>query len=159
MKKQAIFLVVAVAVVLNLGSGALANEGFSTSTIAGTFAFVSQGENSEDLLGGSIPKGAPLVVTGLLSFSSNGSCTGTGAINLGTDIGHTFIVPLTVDTCEFNVETNGTGTIVFTNDGPTSPVELFITIVNEDKIFVIGSDELIQSGVLERQDDDGDNDD
>ncbi len=141
-------MLVAGAALLVFGVGAVvqAGDGFSTKTIAGTWAALGTGE----LAAGApapLPEGAPVVTEGLFFFEEDGACDRTLVTNVG---GLTSASgPLT--DCSVVVDPNGTGTITLISASPLSPVVFDFVIVDNDELLGISEGPAVASFVMKRQ--------
>ena len=121
----------------------LADPGFTSRSIRGTWAFAATGT----LPTPSTP--TPFALVGLLTFERHKECSMTFTINAGGQSWDSVS-----DTCEFNVHADGSGTLTSTFvpgkvDFPK--LALFFVIVNDDEILAIRTDQVVASGVLRRQ--------
>ncbi len=134
---------------LSLGAVAKADEGFSTESVAGRWAFSADGT----IVPPAVPSATPVALVGIATLEEDGQCSLTDFLNIGG-----FSVTSSSITCTLTVNPDGTGSIEADFGGPFSPEVLAIVIVNEDEILVVRTDAAVSRGSFKRQADNDDED-
>ncbi len=115
---------------VGLGAVAQADEGFTTESVAGRWAFSADGT----VVPPAVPSATPVALVGIATFEEDGQCSLTDFLN----IGGTSFTSSSI-TCTLIVNSDGTGSIEADFGGPFSPEVLALVIVDEDEILVAHS--------------------
>lgn len=120
---------------------------FANKTIKGTWGFSASGT----ILPPALPAATPAVAVGVIEFDGNGGCAFKDQINIGgTAIPSTGL--RTSASCNYGVNTDGTGTITVSFPSDPAPTPLTFVIVDKaDELQFIRTDAGVANGVAKRQ--------
>ncbi len=141
--------VLTVAVAVAVAGPALADHGgdelaFTDKTIQGKWGFSASGT----IVPPALPGPTSVVAVGIMAFDGGGLCVITDTINIGGQS----IFSRTSESCAYQVNPDGNGTLSAQFAGDPGPVPLSFTLVNNaNKFRFIRTDLGIASGVAERQ--------
>ena len=116
---------------------------FSNRTIEGTWGFSASGT----ILPPAFTDPTPAVAVGIFEFDGAGLCVISDTINIGG-----MSSSRTSDTCEYAVNSDGSGTLQAQFPAVPGPVPLSFVLVNDANSFLLVRTDLgVASGVAERQ--------
>ena len=120
---------------------------YDNESTQGDWGFSASGT----ILPPALPAATPAVAVGTISFDGLGECSFKDTIN----IGGTLVASRSSMACTYEVDTDGTGTILVTFPGDPGPTPLsFVIVSGRKEIRFIRTDLGVASGVAKRQDDD-----